>query len=174
MNDRSFPAAALTVRPATRADVPIAIRLRDAAAEWQQRRGIDQWRVGEVGPKQVERLVDSGVVFIAERWDGQIIGKVTVVWSDEEVWGTQEIPAGYIHGLVVDREFAGLGYGRWLLDWAERHIFAHGRRVARLDYVASNEALGRYYAAAGYRVVGTNTFPGTTWQPDTLAEKQLE
>lgn len=165
--------AALTVRPAVSADIPTAVRLRDSAAEWQQQRGIDQWQVGEVRAGYYERRVAAGELFVAERWEGRIIGMVTVVWSDEEVWGPQEIPAGYIHGLVVDREFAGFGFGRLLLAWAERHIFAHGSRVVRLDYVASNSALGRYYAAAGYRVVGAKTFPNSTWQPDTLVEKRL-
>jgi protein-tyrosine phosphatase len=166
-------AAAPTVRPAATADIPTAVRMRDEAAEWQQQRGIDQWRVGEAKPAYYERRMAADELFIAEQWDGRIVGMVTVVWSDDEIWGTQEIPAGYIHGLVVDRAFAGYGYGRLLLEWAEQHIFAHGRRMARLDYVASNDRLGRYYAAAGYRVVGSKTFPNSTWQPDTLVEKPL-
>lgn len=173
-NHDRIRAAALTVRPAVAADLGYAIRMRDGAAEWQQQRGIDQWQVGEVNPRYFQRLVDSGMLYMAEQWDGRVVGMVTVVWSDDDVWGLQTTPAGYIHGLVVDREFAGYGYGRLLLDWAERHIYAHGRRLARLDYVASNEGLGRYYTAAGFRIVGTKTFPDSDWQPVTLAEKNLE
>lgn len=166
-------ASALTVRPAVAGDLTAAARMRDGAAEWQQERGIDQWQVGEVSPAYFHRLVDSGTLYMAERWDGRVVGMVTVVWSDDEIWDASDVSAGYIHGLVVDRAFAGHGYGRLLLEWAERHILANGRRMARLDYVASNDALARYYAAAGYRVVGAKTFPGTNWQPGTLAEKPL-
>jgi GNAT superfamily N-acetyltransferase len=165
--------AALTVRPAAAADIPVAIRLRDGAAQWQQQRGIDQWKVGEIKPAYVARLLESGSLHIAEQRDGRVVGMATVVWSDDDVWGTQEIPAGYIHGLVVDRAFAGHGYGRLILEWVDRHIYASGRRMARLDYVASNDGLARYYAAAGYRKVGIKTFPDTDWQPCALTEKAL-
>lgn len=172
-NYNRIRSAALTVRPAAIDDLRTAVRLRDGAAEWQQERGLDQWKVGEVSPTYFRRLVDSGSLYMAAQWDGRIVGMITVVWSDDEVWGASETKAGYIHGLVVDRAFAGYGFGRLLLEWAERRIYASGRRMARLDYVASNAALGRYYATAGYRVVGVKTFPGTDWQPGALVEKPL-
>ncbi|MGW1882634.1 GNAT family N-acetyltransferase [Streptomyces sp. NPDC001970] len=55
---------------------------------------------------------------------------------------------------MVDREVAPPGTGRRLLAEAERRIGEAGRALCRLDCLAGNSRLRRYYQDAGYAVVG--------------------
>lgn len=79
--------------------------------------------------------------------------------------------AGYVHGLMTNRR--GTGLGGWLLTWAETRITAAGRRLARLDCVATNGRLRRYYTDQGYREAGFRSFPNPAWRPVMRFEKQL-
>jgi ribosomal protein S18 acetylase RimI-like enzyme len=108
--------------------------------------------------------------------EGQLVGIVTVVWNDPDIWEAREdSEAGYIHGLVIDHQLAGKGLGRELLGWAEAHIAASGRRLARLDCVRTNRDLRRYYEDADYRRVGYRDFPEIEWAREVaLYEKRLE
>jgi GNAT superfamily N-acetyltransferase len=109
-------------------------------------------------------------VFVACR-GGDLIGSVTVVWSDPFIWRERDAPAGYIHMLMVDRAYAHLGIGRALLDWAEQRIVATGHCSARLDCVRSNLGLRSYYEQAGYGLVGNRDFNGLS--SVALYEKSL-
>ena len=81
--------------------------------------------------------------------------------------------AGYVHGLVIDREHAGEGLGGQLLDWAERRTLQTGRTLLRLDCVEGNERLRRYYRDRGFREVGRKEFEAS-WFPAVLLEKALD
>lgn len=63
--------------------------------------------------------------------------------------------------------------GGWLLVWAETQIIAAGRRLARLDCVAANSRLRRYYTEHGYHEAGYRSFPNPAWRAVMRFEKQL-
>jgi len=84
------------------------------------------------------------------------------------------VAAGYIHNLIVARSFAGQGLGRRLLQWAEDHVAASGRSLARLDCVVSNGELRHLYESAGYHWVSDREFPAESGlRPTALYEKTL-
>jgi GNAT superfamily N-acetyltransferase len=56
-----------------------------------------------------------------------LAGSFRLIWSDQPTWGTQRADAGYVHGLVINRAFAGQGLGLRLLERAERLVAAAGR-----------------------------------------------
>ncbi len=60
-----------------------------------------------------------------------------------------------------------------MLRWAEWHIAEHGRAVARLDAVRTNEALQQWYAARGYQLVGFREFGCCSYE-SALREKRLD
>jgi GNAT superfamily N-acetyltransferase len=96
------------------------------------------------------------------------------VENDPLIWGKRPESAGYVHMLMVDRDFEGHGIGRLILEWAEGSILAAGHSLARLDCVNANEPLRAYYERAGYRCVGTKSFPELSWAGvAALYEKQL-
>ncbi|CAN5762755.1 hypothetical protein BH18ACT11_BH18ACT11_13780 [soil metagenome] len=91
---------------------------------------------------------------------GQAVGTFALQWSDEETWGRVPDNAGYVHGLAVRREFAGMDLGCELLGWTENRVFRSGRKYLRLDCTAGNEALNEYYRHAGFTYRGSVTVRG--------------
>ena len=152
-----------SIERATADDIREIKRLREEAAEWLQAQGIDQWDVDHHPPSEFYlRRIEAGTSWIM-RVDGQTVGTVTVQWADPDTWGDEAGNAGYILGLIVDRRFAGLGFGAEFMDWAESHIIESGRSIARLDCVSSNARIRRYYESRGYHYVGDKDFPDLPW-----------
>jgi GNAT superfamily N-acetyltransferase len=119
----------------------------------------EQWTPGELPVSYFERLVAEGAVWLLQH-DGRIVGTVGVSWSEPTIWRERDTDeAGYIRGLVIDRNFAGKGLGRDLLHWAEAHIRFSACQLARLDCVRTNGELRNYYEQEGYRHVGYKDFP---------------
>jgi protein-tyrosine phosphatase len=174
---------ALRVTPvlAESGDAPALLGLRDELAAWMVANGIPGWQPGEMPLSSVEGAIDRGEVFVLED-QGELVGSVSVMWSDPVIWGDRPDDAGYVHGLMVRRSRAGANLGRELLAWAELHIRRHGRPRARLDCVSTNKRLRRYYEDAGYTLVGFNDLRDVTTGvlfsaaplPAALYEKDLQ
>ncbi len=162
------PGGSFVLRLAQPGDAPALMEIFVTAARWLVSLGIEQWR-----PEQfhVEPLVESiarGEVYVACQHD-VIAATLTLTDDDTATWGAHPDDALYVHGLAVGRGFAGHQLGRGLLEWAERRTAASGKRYLRLDCVAGNAALNRYYQRAGftlYRTVGAK-------RPSNLYQKRV-
>lgn len=65
----------------------------------------------------------------------------------------------YLHRLVVDRRYSGLGLGPSILAWIEDGVRFEGKDRIRLDCIEWNTKLNEFYASNGYEFVGeTNGF----------------
>lgn len=135
-------------------DVDELVELRERTARWLVDRGIAQWLPGEFGTERMSRWVAAGHVHVLRRAEA-IAAVVALFDADPEVWPDAGADAGYIHLLMVDRRHAGAGLGDAALTHAEERIRARGGRLARLDAVATNGTLHRWYRDRGYREVGT-------------------
>jgi protein-tyrosine phosphatase len=144
---------ALAVGPATPDDADSVFALLEAAAEWLVSRGIRQWLPGEVPMDWLLGRIAAGEVWVATL-EGALVGSFRLIWSDEPSWGVQPDDAGYVHGLVVNRGFAGRGIGRRLLERAEQIVAEAGKPYLRLDCLTPNDALVEYYLCAGFRLAG--------------------
>ncbi|MGN9757968.1 GNAT family N-acetyltransferase [Streptomyces sp. SD31] len=166
----------LRIRPATDADPPTLVRLRDDAARWMAAWGITgQWRPGELAEDHFRQVMEHGEVWLAEA-GGRVVGAWELWWEDEAAWGARPPVAGYVHRLMVDRSTAAPGTGLRLLRAAERRVAEAGRTCVRLDCLAGNAQLNAYYRDAGYRVVGHKEGkpqPGGAPKSFTLLEKVL-
>lgn len=82
------------------------------------------------------------------------------------MWGPQPPDAAYVHGLVIDRNHAGLGLGRALLDWAGQQARQAGRSQLRAWTAArTTQPSGRTTNSRGSRrsAAATSTEIGTQW-----------
>jgi ribosomal protein S18 acetylase RimI-like enzyme len=116
------------------------------AAAWLRSRGIEQWPHPHPA-EWVDASIQRGETYLA-RVGGVIAGTITLRWEDPAFWGEQPPVAGYVHGVAVRREFAGLGSE--LLEWADEQVRAAGRKLVRLDCRTENDALRRYYELHGF------------------------
>jgi ribosomal protein S18 acetylase RimI-like enzyme len=142
------------IRRATPDDAGDVLEVWLDAARWLQVRGIDQWHPARFSPEDAAACIRDTEVWLAETEDG-VAGTYLLVWSDPFIWKERDhAEAGYIHRLAVKRAFGGRGLGLRLLQDAENRIAAYGKRLIRLDCMAANERLNRYYLDAGYACVG--------------------
>ena len=100
---------------ASAADVDVILALRDEAANWLVERGIEQWSAGEIPRSWIEHRVDDASTFLLLGPNLETVGTVTVLWSDELIWGDNAGQAGYVHMLIVTSRLRGTGLGRDLL-----------------------------------------------------------
>lgn len=139
------------------------------AAEWLQEKGIDQWHPSRFSLEGAVAAIRDSEVYLAESGH-EAVGTFLIAWSDSAIWGERDnAESGYIHRLAVRRDCKGMGLGLKLLRHAEREIARRGRRLVRLDCMADNERLNRYYRDAGYTHVGRLDADG--WSAN-LYEKQ--
>jgi GNAT superfamily N-acetyltransferase len=102
-------------------------------------------------PAEVSRFVDAGQIAVAEV-DGELAGSVRV----QALSGV----TGEFGLLVADPEHRGIGVGRALIEFAERHSHDRGLRAMQLELLVprtwthpTKEFLDNWYRRLGYRVV---------------------
>ncbi len=138
----------LEVVAAREDDVDEIVDILSEAARWLLARGIEQWP--DPFPRhRVERLVEGGEFYLG-RIDGNVVGTLALLWRDPVFWGERPSDAGYVHALAVRRAYAGRGLGVRLLRWADQQVVDAGREYLRLDCLAANDCLCRYYESQGF------------------------
>ncbi len=157
MADQSIPPLP-PLRPAAPTDAPVIVALRDDLARWITSTGIHQWDEGDLSIEEVTAGIADGEWNVAEI-DGQIVACVRLVWSDAEFWGDDDAPAGYVHGLMVDRRHAGYGWGRQMIEWCVQRTRDAGHDTIRLDTAAHNPTLVGYYHSLGFETVRETALP---------------
>jgi GNAT superfamily N-acetyltransferase len=139
----------MRVERARDVDADAVLALLDEAAVWLTARDIVQWRPGALPRRVIDAGVARGEVFVV-RGEGGLDAALTLAESDLEIWGPDDGSALYLHRLAVARACAGRGLGRRLLAWARSEVVTRGRARLRLDCVATNDFLRRYYATEGF------------------------
>lgn len=95
----------------------------------------------------------EAAVFIAERPDGSVCGYVEVgVRSYAD--GCSSSPVAYIEGWYVDADVRRSGYGRALLDAAEKWARERGYTEMASDARLQNDISLKAHQGSGYEVVG--------------------
>jgi len=145
------------------------IEIRQEAARWLETKGIEQWPVGlfnQMADYLAERIAagEEYIVFLGE----SVVGTLRLQRSDPRMWPESGDDAGYVHGLAVRRERAGRGIGLEMLRWAEGQVVDAGKSLLRLDCVAHNARLVRYYEEAGFARAGQVE---TKWDGGTLHQR---
>lgn len=158
--------------PATAEDAADILDLRNRLSDWMHDRGISQWRRGDVSEERIRHQAEAAQWWIIRSEAEDLIAAVRTLNEDPQIWDLVDRRAIYVHGLMVDRRYAGQGLGRGLLAWAA----GHGRRQAavllRLDCVATNLDLCDYYLKQGFTRVGTKQLP-PQWGSAALFERPI-
>jgi ribosomal protein S18 acetylase RimI-like enzyme len=147
-----FERGDLCIAPARSEDLARYIDMMEEIAGWLQSRGITQWRAGSFR-LSLDYYADS-----IERQEVQLayighdlIGTVRLLLQEPIVWPEMAGNDGvYVHSLAVRREWAGQGLGLRMLEWAGNRAALIERSYVRLDCMADNEFLRRYYEQAGF------------------------
>ncbi len=138
----------MNVRPARRADAELVAELLDEATRWVGERGFEQWPL-PFPRDQLVASIDRGEVHVVEE-DCEPVATVTLYFDDARYWGDRPPDAVYVHKLAVRRDRAGLGLGAAIINWAAATALAAQRQFVRLDCLADNPGIRRYYEELGF------------------------
>ena len=166
------PSTTSSVEPAALDDAEALHRLRRRTEDWLADRGIEQWGHGHLRLEEITRQIRAGQWQVLREPGPGIVVAARLLGADPAVWGEDDTPAVYVHGLMVHRAAAGRGLGALMLEWAAERGRAGGVTVLRLDCVESNTELRAFYRRQGFREVGRRDFEGP-WYSATLLEKPL-
>lgn len=142
----------LHLAKARQSDLIPYIDLLEATAEWLAKRGVWQYTPGAFRATRpyFGESIKRGEVHWAYIGDARV-GAVRLLKEDSIVWpDVRPGEAIYVNSLVVDRDWGNRGLGLRILERAKQEARALGKIFVRLDCVASNEFLRRYYADAGF------------------------
>jgi ribosomal protein S18 acetylase RimI-like enzyme len=151
----------LVLRRARHEDLEVVLDLLSDGASYARRQGIEQW------PRRFpEELIRAGIErgeVIVGTIDDVAVATLSLMWTDHASWGEVADDAGYVHRLAVSARHRGGSLGPRLLDWAQAETTRTGRDLLRLDCLAGNARLRRWYEALGFRHQGDRevcTAPG--------------
>jgi diamine N-acetyltransferase len=102
---------------------------------------------------------DAGRLYGA--WaDGELVATFAICVDPDDyfadvTWCEPDAPARYLHRLAVLPSRHGAGIGAICLDEAERRTAAAGATYLRLDMLAENAGVRRFYERRGYQYRGT-------------------
>jgi ribosomal protein S18 acetylase RimI-like enzyme len=154
----------LAIRRALPEDAGRLQQLYVEASRWIRcEKGIAQWKVESFTEEYVGMLLREHDVFIAcMAGEAAPVGSFNIQWDYEAIWGDQfHTNAGYVHRLAVSRQYKGQGIGASLLAAAEAQIRDRGKAWLRLDCMADNPSLNKYYLNQGMTFRGR--FDGSGW-----------
>lgn len=153
------------IRRAEPGDVNLVAALLDETAGWLRAKEVHQWPA-RFDPEVLMPAVHAGETWLALSEDA-VIATITVAHHDP-AWRDLPGAAAYVHRLSVRRHGAGLGTD--LLAWAAHEAAALGRDRLRLDCLASNARLCRYYEDLGFQPRGTVVVGGGPGQRVTSTD----
>jgi ribosomal protein S18 acetylase RimI-like enzyme len=140
------------IRRADPSDFEAARDVLSSAAAWARDRGIERWWPVPFPAERLRPALDQGHLYVAIA-EGQIVGTIVFKWEDAKVWGDEPPVAGYVHMLAVRKDRPLSGVGELLLSWAAERTRENRRSLLRLDCLATNDGLVRYYEGLGFRRV---------------------
>jgi GNAT superfamily N-acetyltransferase len=159
---------AFTIRPArTEQDAETIIELIDGAAEWLRLQDTDQWArpwPHPAGRRQriIDGLANGGHTWIVEDGDIPVASVSITNKGNGLLWQPGELRtrAVYLHRLVINRKYAGIGLGAAILDWAAHYgRRAYRAKVVRIDVWQDNLRLHDYYRRRGFTPPGGGSEP---------------
>lgn len=142
-------ATVLDFKVAQTEDLPLVMEILAEAAARLKEKGIDQWPSppNEHWQRRMAAAIERGemvTVGIAPNW----FGVVRFTWSDP--YWPDDNQAGYVHSMAVRPAMQGQNAGGAILFWAAQKSRQQGRRFLRLDCLAGNGRLRRYYEEQGF------------------------
>jgi RimJ/RimL family protein N-acetyltransferase len=132
------------------------LQLLKAAAQWMVDNGIRQWSPDQFTEEDIAGYFTDREVYLA--LDGETAaGLFTLQFSDPQYWGSKNDDSfAYLHRLTVGAGYRGSGLGEYMIKHAVSQAKELGCAGLRLDTVAHNIRLNRYYQSLGFHYQGTN------------------
>lgn len=164
----------LIFKKAVLRELDTVLLLLKQAAVGLQEKNIDQWSIwlnpDATKVNWIKEGLEAGEFYFVETGNNKIAGMFRLMEQDELYWGKQEVPARYVHSLIVTPAFKGSNTGKSIMAVIEQQVIAEGIYLLRLDCIASNPKLCAYYESMGFVKKGIKQMPHSL---NNLYEKTL-
>ena len=151
--------SAFRVREAAAGDALRVLEIAQAVQEKLTRTGSVQ-QIAGYSSQNVSARIERRELFVLEV-SGAVIGSafvepVTPHWFCQDDWDAAPAgcPAWFLSGLVVEPHWQGQGWGYKLLNGIRAQKRFASPAVLTLDCWAGNDTLRRFYANAGFTLLG--------------------
>ncbi len=153
----------MTICNSTLEDMSLIFKLYDQATAYQKTvfhkswEGFDQTMVrAEINENRQWKIVI----------DGQIACIFALTFNDALFWKEKDKqPSIYIHRIVTDSAFRGVGFVTKIIEWAKIYCTENGKDFIRMDTWGDNPRLIEYYTKCGFDYVETIDLDNTQGLP---------
>ena len=160
------PLTEFDLRIVSSTDTEPSARIIEEVAVWGESTGMPSWTPGSfTGPESVGVLRLRGDIAIGGLYliwrDERPVGTFSLLDSDPMFWPDAGDAAMYLHRFAISR--AAAGAGRHAVEWCLRETQRRGRSHVRLDCLADNPGIRRYYERFGFIAVDEKVIDGTRY-----------
>lgn len=147
------PTTVVDFKVAQPEELPLVMAILAEAAAWLKGKGIDQWPSppNEHWQRRMAEAIQRKEVHTVGVVNNRF-GMVRFTWADP-YWPDDNL-AGYVHSMAVRSDMHGQNLGGLILFWAIRKAKREGKQFLRLDCLARNGRLRRYYEEQGFSYQG--------------------
>ncbi|KAG0369647.1 hypothetical protein BC939DRAFT_498695 [Gamsiella multidivaricata] len=130
----------------------------ERAAEWMESQNLAQWNPGTFRKPDAQLHISTAIAsqnsYVVEHTPTSTIAAIFALNYedpfDNMLWSPLLGPDGwkdaiYVHRLVVEQSFQGLGIVPKILAFAEEMVSKKGKRFLRLDCRGNNPGLRKFY-----------------------------
>ena len=154
------------IRRAHSGDAETSAAIIEEVADWGVSEGSPSWIPGSfTGPESVgmSRLRgDIAARSLYLVWRGEsAVATFSLLERDPVFWPGAGDEALYLHRFAVRR--AAAGSGRQVVAWCLQEAQRRGRSFVRLDCLAENPGIRRYYERFGFVAVDETVIDGTRY-----------
>ena len=166
------------IRKAVNSDLDPIKKLTESCAVALQEKDIFQWNEHYPSREKLREDIEKGDLYLYENGN-EILGIIVLsAEMDEEYipvkWLTPNGKNLYVHRLATHPAVWGKGYGRILMDFAEKQARQKGYVSVRLDTFSQNQRNHKFYESRGYVRLGNVFFPKQSEHPFFCYEKVLD
>lgn len=154
------------LRVSAASEIELSAGIIEEVVAWGAGAGMPSWSPGSftgqdsVGVSRLRGDIASGGLYLIWRRD-RPVGTFSLLESDPIYWPDGGDAAMYLHRFAVSRDAAGAG--GFAVEWCLRETRRRGRSYVRLDCLADNAGIRRYYERFGFTAVEEVVITGTRY-----------
>jgi ribosomal protein S18 acetylase RimI-like enzyme len=160
------PPTDVEIRRAPSGDAETSAAIIEEVAAWGVSEGFPNWIPGSftdpdsVGISRLRGDIAANGLYLV--WRGEsAVATFSLLERDPIFWPDAGDDALYLHRFAVRR--AAAGSGRHALAWCLQESQRRGRSFVRLDCLAENRGIRRYYERFGFGAVDETVIDGTRY-----------
>jgi hypothetical protein len=154
------------LRVAGSGEAEVSAAIIEEVAAWGASQGYPSWLPGSftgpdsLGMSRLRGDIAARSLYLVWR-GGTPVATFSLLERDTMYWPAARDEALYLHRFAVRR--AAAGAGRHAVEWCLREARRRDRRYVRLDCLAENRGIRRYYERFGFAAVDETVIDGTRY-----------